>query len=102
MSDHGLRTKGRPTGNFGRARVQARPGQIEFSKATLKKENLVIPKQDAGYQRLLEAYNATNDMKLKETLWELLRKRRAQIMPPKPPSEPAQVETIWDIIKRER
>lgn len=101
-NNHGLRTTGRPTGNFGRAKVQGRPGNVELSKHTLSKENLVIPNQDAGFQRLIDAYNATDDFKLKATLWELLRKRKAQIAPSKPPREPAKVETIYDIIRRER
>jgi len=101
-NSHGLRTTGRPTGNFGKAKVQGRPGELDLTKEILAKENLRIPNRDEVYTRLVIAYNTTADPKLKAGLWEILKKRIATVKPSKP-SVSAQVEeTHWDIIKRTR
>jgi hypothetical protein len=79
MANHGLRTTGRPTGNFGRNKVQGKPGDLDLTKEILNKENLRIPDRDDAFTRLVEAYNKSTDPKLRKTLWEMLRKRRATL-----------------------
>jgi len=83
MSDnHGLRTKGTHTGNFGRPKVQGKPGSLDLSAQTLKRENLRVPDRAEAFTRLEEAYNTTADPKLKAALWEMLRQRKAAVARP--------------------
>jgi len=83
MSDnHGLRTKGTHTGNFGRPKVQGKPGSLDLSEQTLKRENLRVPDRSEAFTRLEEAYNTTADPKLKAALWEMLRQRKAATVRP--------------------
>lgn len=74
---HGLRTTGRPTGNFGRAKVQGKKEPLTISKEVLRKKNLVIPSKEEAFRRLEEAYSNTTDPKLRETLWVMIRARKA-------------------------
>lgn len=67
------RMSGAVTGNFGRAKVKARPGTLDISNETLKKNNLRIPKESEAIARYIQAYNKTNDPKLKKGLLELIR-----------------------------
>jgi len=76
-NNHGLRTAGRPTGNFGRAKVQGKRESFDFSQAILTRENLRIPTQQEAFTRLEIAYNSTDDLKLKAFLAEQLAKRKA-------------------------
>ena len=62
------RMKGAVTGNFGKAKVKARPGTYELSKYSLTKKGMKIPRPDDAIQRYMDAYNNTNDQKLKERL----------------------------------
>ena len=101
MANHGLRTTGRPTGNFGRAKVQGNPGQLDLTKEILCRENLRIPNRDEGFTRLVEAYNKTQDQRLKKDLWEILKVRRATLAAHIPPVK-VEEETLWDEIKRTR
>ena len=101
-NSHGLRTTGTHTGNFGKAKVQGRPGELDLTKEILTKDNLRIPDRDEVYARLVIAYNTTEDPRLKAGLWEILKKRIATVKPSKPPTQPAHTETHWDIIKRTR
>ena len=78
MSNHGLRTTGTHTGNFGRAKVQGRPGSLDLTKEILSRENLRIPKREEAVARLEEAYEKTTDPRLKKFLAEELAKKRAQ------------------------
>jgi hypothetical protein len=96
-----LRTEGIHTGNFGAARVQARPGTLDLTPEILSKDNLRIPNRDAAFTRLVEAYNKTTDPRLKRGLWELLKQRRATLAPRKP-APVVKVETLWDEIKLTR
>ena len=89
-------------GNFGAPRVQGKTGQLDISKQTLNRSNLVIPKRDQAFQRLLEAYNSTDDLKLKETLWDMLKIRQAQVAPHKQQKVVHTEEFYWDKVKRER
>jgi hypothetical protein len=81
MSNHGLRTTGTHTGNFGRAKCKGNPGELDLTKEILNKDNLRIPDRDDGFTRLVEAYNKTTDQRLKATLWDMLKKRKATLQP---------------------
>jgi hypothetical protein len=76
-NNHGLRTAGRPTGNFGRAKVQGKRESLDLTKNILNRENLRIPPQQEAFTRLQDAYNTTTDSKLKAFLAEQLAKRKA-------------------------
>ncbi len=67
------RMSGAVTGNFGKAKVKARPGTLDISNETLKKNNLRIPKESDAIARYMEAYNTTHDPKLKSWLFEQIR-----------------------------
>lgn len=82
-ANHGLRTTGRPTGNFGRNKVQGKPGQLDLTKKILSRDDLRIPDPDSGFTRLETAYNTTTDLKLRAALWEMLRARKATLQPTK-------------------
>jgi hypothetical protein len=81
MSNHGLRTTGTHTGNFGYAKVKGKPGELDLTKEILNRDNLRIPNPDEGFTRLIEAYNKTTDPRLKATLWDMLKKRKATLQP---------------------
>ena len=101
MSAHGLRTTGVHTGNFGKPKVQGRPGDLDLTKEILNKENLHIPNRDEAFTKLVTAYNTTTDQKLKAGLWEILKRRKATLQPTKvKPSVPD--TTHWDLIKLTR
>jgi hypothetical protein len=78
---HGLRTTGTHTGNFGHAKVQGRPGELDLTDEILNKEDLRIPGRDEAFTKLVEAYNKTQDPRLKKGLWEILRQRKATLQP---------------------
>ena len=80
-NNHGLRTTGTHTGNFGKSKVKGNPGKIDLTKEILNKDNLRIPSRDDAYERLVTAYNLTTDPKMRETLWEMLRRRKATLQP---------------------
>jgi hypothetical protein len=80
-NNHGLRTTGTHTGNFGKAKVQGRPGQLDLTKEILSKDNLCIPNPDEAFTRLVEAYNKSTDSRLKATLWDMLKRRKATLQP---------------------
>jgi cell division septal protein FtsQ len=101
MSAHGLRTTGRPTGNFGRQKVQGKRDPLDLTKEILNKDNLQIPNRDEAFTKLVLAYNTTTDLKLKAALWEMLKRRRATLQPVKvKPNVPD--KTHWDLIKLTR
>jgi hypothetical protein len=81
MSNHGLRTTGTHTGNFGHAKVKGKPGELDLTKEILNRDNLRIPNPDEGFTRLIEAYNKTTDPRLKATLWDMLKQRKATLQP---------------------
>lgn len=70
-----LRTKGNLTGNFGRPKVKANPGNIDVPKSALSKENLRIANPDEYLSRVVYAYKTTNDPNLKKTLAEIIKKK---------------------------
>ena len=81
MSNHGLRTTGTHTGNFGRAKCKGNPGELHLTKEILSKDNLRIPPRDEAFTRLVEAYNKSSDPRLKATLWDMLKQRKATLQP---------------------
>ena len=81
MSNHGLRTTGTHTGNFGYAKVKGKPGELDLTKEILNRDNLRIPDPDEAFTRLVEAYNKTTDPRLKATLWDMLKQRKATLKP---------------------
>jgi len=80
-NSHGLRTTGTHTGNFGHAKVQGRPGELDLTNEILNKDDLRIPDRDEAFTKLVEAYNKTQDPRLKKGLWEILRQRKATLQP---------------------
>ena len=81
MNNHGLRTTGTHTGNFGHSKVKGKPGELDLTKEILNKDNLRIPNRDDGFTRLVEAYNKTTDTRLKAALWDMLKRRKATLQP---------------------
>ena len=81
MNNHGLRTTGVHTGNFGRAKVQGKPGELDLTSDILSRDNLRIPDRDEAFTRLVQAYNRTTDQRLKATLWDMLKQRKATLQP---------------------
>ena len=102
MSDHGLRTKGVHTGNFGKAKVQGKRESLDLSKQILNRENLRIPKPDAAFTRLQEAYDKTTDLKLKRFLAEQLAKRKAATTLPKVTHNARPRSPFWEEVSRVR
>ena len=99
---HGLRTTGTHTGNFGKARVKGKPGELDLTKEILSKENLRIPQRDEAFTKLVQAYNSTTDARLKAGLWEILKRRQATLQPieVKPNERPD--SPYWENIRRVR
>lgn len=101
-NNHGLRTTGTHTGNFGHAKVKGKPGELDLTKEILNRDNLHIPNRDEAFTRLIQAYNTTQDAKLKAGLWEILKHRVATVRPHKTAPAQPQPESHWDIIRRTR
>jgi len=99
MANHGLRTTGVHTGNFGYAKVKGKPGELDLTSEILNRENLKIPERDEAFTKLVQAYNTTTDPRLKAGLWEILKRRKATLQPieVKPNNKPD--TTHWDQIK---
>jgi hypothetical protein len=102
MANHGLRTTGTHTGNFGKAKVKGKPGELDLTEEILNKEDLRIPGRDEAFTRLVEAYNTTTDPRLKAGLWEILKRRRATLQPTevKPNERPS--SPYWENVGRVR
>jgi hypothetical protein len=102
MSNHGLRTTGRPTGNFGRNKVQGKRDSLDLTEEILNKENLRIPDRDEAFTKLVTAYNTTSDPKLKAALWEILKRRKATLTPIKVQPNERPDSPYWENIRRVR
>lgn len=102
MANHGLRTTGRPTGNFGRNKIQAKKETLDLSDGTLNREDLRIPQRDEAFTKLVIAYNTTTDPKLKAGLWEILKRRRATLQPIKVKSNELPVSDYWEMVRNVR
>ncbi len=98
-ANHGLRTTGRPTGNFGRNKVQGKRESLDLNGTILNRENLRIPDPNESYNKLVIAYNTTTDTKLKAALWEILKRRKATLQPVKVKPQEKPDTTHWDQIK---
>ena len=98
---HGLRTTGIHTGNFGRPKEKGKPGELDLTAEILNRDNLRIPGRDEAFTKLVIAYNTTDDPRLKAGLWEILKRRRAQVQPIE--VKPCIPDTThWDLIKLTR
>ena len=102
MSNHGLRTTGTHTGNFGYAKVKGKPGELDLTKEILNRDNLRIPNPDEGFTRLVEAYNKTTDPRLKATLWDMLKKRKATLQPTEVKTNERPVSEYWEMVRAVR
>lgn len=98
-NDHGLRTKGTHTGNFGKAKVQGKRESLDLTKSILTRNNLRIPDPRQGYTRLWEAYTKTNDPKLKSFLEEQLKKYKATTTSPKVTPNERPRSPYWEKIR---
>ena len=99
---HGLRTTGTHTGNFGRAKVKGKPGDLDLTKEILNKENLRIPARDEAFTKLVQAYNTTTDARLKAGLWEILKRRQATLQPIEVKVNERPDSPYWKDIRRVR
>ena len=99
---HGLRTTGVHTGNFGYAKVKGKPGDLDLTKEILSKNNLRIPDRDEAFTKLVIAYNTTSDPKLKASLWEILKRRKATLQQTKVKPNERPVSEYWENIRRVR
>lgn len=102
MSNHGLRTTGVHTGNFGRPKVQGKRDSLDISKETLKKDNLQIPDRDEAFTKLVIAYNTTDDARLKAALWDILKRRKATLQPIKVKQNERPDSPYWESVRRVR
>jgi len=68
-------------GNFGAARVQGKRESLDLTKEILNRDNLRIPDPDKSFTLLIQAYNKTTDPRLKATLWDMLKQRKATLQP---------------------
>ena len=103
MSNHGLRTTGTHTGNFGRQKVKGKPGELDLTKEILNRETCNIPDRDEAFTRLVTAYNTTTDPKLKAGLWEILKRRKATLQPInviRPHQRPT--SEYWEMVRNTR
>lgn len=99
---HGLRTKGTHTGNFGRAKVQGRPGTLDLTPDILNRDNLRLPNPAEAFTKLSEAYNLTTDPKLKAALGEMLRQRKAATSRPTVQPMTCPRSEYWERVKLTR
>ncbi len=101
-ANHGLRTTGTHTGNFGYAKVQGKRESLDLTKEILNRENLQIPNRDEAFTKLITAYNTTTDLKLKASLWEILKRRKATLQPIKVKPNERPSSPYWEDIRRIR
>jgi hypothetical protein len=101
-NNHGLRTTGTHTGNFGRAKVQGKRESLDLTKQILNRDNLRIPRQDEAFTRMEIAYNTTQDPKLRAFLAEELAKRKATVTQPKVKPNERPRSPFWEEVSRVR
>ena len=102
MANHGLRTTGTHTGNFGRQKVQGKRDSLDLTKEILSRENLRIPQRDEAFTKLVEAYNTTDDARLKAGLWEILKRRKATLQPTEVKTNERPVSEYWQMVRNVR
>ena len=88
-------------GNFGAARIKANPGELDLTKGILSKDNLRIPDPDKAFTLLCQAYNKTEDPRLKATLWDMLKKRKATLQPTVIKHERPRAD-FWEMVRNVR
>jgi hypothetical protein len=101
-NSHGLRTTGTHTGNFGRQKVQGKRDSLDLTKEILNRENLRIPQRDEAFTKLVEAYNTTDDARLKAGLWEILKRRKATLQPTEVKPNGRPVSEYWEMVRNVR
>ena len=102
MANHGLRTTGVHTGNFGRQKIQGKKETLDLTKEILSKENLRIPERDEAFTKLVTAYNTTTDPRLKAGLWEILKRRKATLNPIKVKPNGRPRAEFWEMVSQVR
>ena len=102
MNNHGLRTTGTHTGNFGRPKVQGKPGSLDLGETTLKRENLRIPGRDEAFQKLEEAFHKSSDPKQRAALWEILKRRKATLNPTVIKNNGRPNSEYWEMVRAVR
>jgi hypothetical protein len=102
MTNHGLRTTGTHTGNFGRPKVQGKRDSLDLTDEILSRENLRIPQRDEAFTKLVEAYNTTDDARLKAGLWEILKRRKATLQPTEVKTNERPVSEYWEMVRNVR
>ena len=102
MSNHGLRTTGTHTGNFGYAKVKGKPGELDLTKEILNRDNLRIPPKESSFTLMQIAYNKTDDPRMKQVLGEMLRSRNATLRQPEVKQEGRPASPYWDYVKETR
>jgi hypothetical protein len=102
MANHGLRTTGTHTGNFGRAKVQGKRDILDLTKEILMKDDLRIPDRDEAFTRLVDAYNKTTDPRLKAGLWDMLKQRKATLQPTEVKTNGRPVSEYWEMVRAVR
>jgi hypothetical protein len=101
-NNHGLRTTGVHTGNFGRPKCKGKPGELDLTKEILNRDNLRIPTQADAFTRLEIAYNTTQDPKLRAFLAEELAKRKATVTQPKVQPNERSRSPFWEEVSQVR
>lgn len=71
-----LRTEGRVSGNFGRNKVSA--GSTLRDIGVTKVENIKITTKDEYLNRMIVAYNTTDDIELKQFIYGEIKKIKIQ------------------------
>ena len=99
---HGLRTTGTHTGNFGKSKVKGKPGELDLTAEILNREDLRIPDRDEAFTKLVIAYNTTDDKRLKAGLWEILKRRKAQLQVTEVKPSECPVSPYWEEVRRVR
>jgi hypothetical protein len=101
-NNHGLRTTGVHTGNFGRPKCKGNPGELDLTKEILNWDNLRIPSQEEAFTRMQIAYNTTDDPKLRAFLAEQLAKRKAATTLPKVTPNERPRSPFWEEVNQVR
>jgi hypothetical protein len=89
-------------GNYGAPKVQAKKESLDLTKEILSRDNLRIPNPDESFTRLCEAYNTTDDARLKAGLWEILKRRRATLQPIITRQNERPDSPYWENVRRVR
>ena len=87
---------------FRSPKVQGKPGDLDLTAEILNRDNLRIPGRDEAFTKLIIAYNTTDDPRLKAGLWEILKRRKAQVQPIEVKSNERPDSPYWEDIRRVR